>query len=117
MSEKSKSMFKDISQEIKTISSKNGHEIIVEVDKPEYFAVIALDLDEVLLYFGLAGEQSDIVSDVKRFDNMRCFIQYMRLIRFDSATNFDMLPYVEELLTKLYLTKIVTASDILGKCY
>jgi hypothetical protein len=101
-------MFKDISQD-----TKNGHEIIVEIFKDEYFAVISLDLDEVILYFGLPNQEYD----TKRFDNMRCFIQYMRLIRFDSATNFDMLPYVEEILTKLYLTKLVTASDILGKCY
>ena len=108
-------MFKDISQEIKTISHKNGHEIIVEINKSEYYAVISLDLDEVLLYFGLPGH--DVVNSVQRFENMRIFIQYMRLIRFDAATNFDMLPFVEEILSKLYLTKLVTANDILGKCY
>lgn len=109
------SMFKDISTKIFDISRNNGHEIIVNKETSEYLAIIAIDLDAVLLYFGKPGD--DIIANMQRFENMRCIIQYLRLIKFDSAVNYDMIPYCEEILSALYLTKLVTANDILGKCY
>jgi type III secretion system FlhB-like substrate exporter len=72
--------------------------------------------DTITAYFGHKNSTLEtVIENKKEYNNMRELIQYLRVMKFDSAIDYDIYPYIEEILTALYKTKLVTTEDILGK--